>query len=94
MQLFHSSTGLIDLSARPAHPILWWWYIVICTGVLYNLWLHTIGFAIGGQTSCIAMSMFSQCISISSYSLATSDSVHFRDAHLTSGGLNFSEMWT
>ena len=86
IQLFHSSTGLIVLSARPAHPI--------CGGgtLLFALVCLAVGICIFGI--CHWMAIFIQCVDVIfslhsdvTYSLATSVLRHCCNAHLTIGGL-------
>ena len=62
IQLFHSSTGLIDLSAHPAHPIsggtLLFTLVVYYKRWLCTIWLLAVGKLLSDLFRCILFSMW------------------------------------
>ena len=96
MQLFHSSTGLIDLSARPAHPIccggtLLFALVCFASCGYVQLSLPLVGKLHPYLFRCILNASMHFDIFIFAGHLRLGA---FCEAHLTSGGLNFSESWT
>ena len=94
MQLFYSSTGLIDLSAHPAHPFC-------CGGTLLfalDVLLHAMAMC---NWVCLLVANFLH-IYFDVFSIQCDVSIFaghhclvaFCNIHLTSGGLSSSDSWT